>query len=564
MRVLLVGFLCVLGLMPFGALAQGGESIASFDVQAMVEPDRMVTVTETITYDFGSAERHGIFREIPVRYERNGATYRLRLDVGEVLMDGAAVPWEITDRSPLTLKIGDPDVTITGQHVYQISYRTDRALNFVEGAAELYWNVTGNGWEVPIREAAMRIEGPDGFIAANAETVCFVGVYGSTEESCDVETAGSRVSLTAHRVLQSGEGMTVAVRFPAGMIAEPTTQERVQQFVADNWTIAIPFVVLAGMLWLWFTRGREPKGRGTVVPQYAPPRGMTPAEMVSLRDQQVPTQVVTATLLDLARRGYFKIVFGEAKRLFKKEQTYTFVKQKEADANVNEAEKQLLDGLFRDGAEVTLEDLKGTFYKEVALFKKAVMKQLQAQKLFTAHPGRVRGLYMGAAFAIVLVSFWFLAVLATPLTFVMMLVSAIVVGVLGYFMPQKTKEGAVVLEEVQGFKWFLSVTEKDRLKFHNAPALKPAQFHQFLPAAVAFGVEEAWAKQFQGLDIPPPDYATGMPQWNAFLFASAMQDLNRSATQAAYTAPSSAGAGGSGFSGGGSGGGFGGGGGGSW
>lgn len=564
MRRLLVGLLCAVWFVPFAAFAQGNESITSFTVDATVEPNRMLTVTETIGYDFGSAERHGIFREIPVTYERSGATYRLRLTVTEVTMDGEAVPWKITDRSPLTIKIGDPDITITGRHVYRITYYTDRALNFFEGEGELYWNVTGNGWEVPIQNAAITVHGPAGFVATDTATVCFVGPYGSTEQGCRVQAADETVSLTSERALRPGEGMTVAVRFPAGLIAEPTVQDRISQLVRDNWTLAIPLVVFVAMFWQWWTRGREPKGKGTVVPHYAPPRGMSPAEMVSLRNQQVPTQAVTATLLDLARRGYLKVIFGEEKGLLKKTQTYTFVKQKEADSALSDAEAALFSGLFREGDEVALEDLKGSFYKDIALFKTAVMAQLQARHFFTGSPARVRGMYFSIAGALLFGSFWFLAMFATPLTFVMMLISSAFIAVFGYFMPQKTKEGAVVLEEVLGFKWFLSVTESDRLKFHNAPVLKPEQFHAFLPSAIAFGVETEWAEQFKGVDVPPPEYASGFHHWNTFLFVSAMHDLNQSAASTAYAAPSSAGAGGSGFSGGGVGGGGGGGGGGSW
>ncbi len=119
---------------------------------------------------------------------------------------------------------------------------------------------------------------------------------------------------------------------------------------------------------------------------------------------------------------------------------------------------------------------------------------------------------------------------------------------------------------MEGFKWFLSVTEKDRLAFHNAPKLKPEQFHAFLPAAIVFGVENQWAGQFKSLDVPPPDYATGavLTNCNALNFANSLGTLNTAAAASAYAAPASAGSGGSGFGGGAAGGGGGGGGGGSW
>jgi uncharacterized membrane protein len=480
-------------------------------------------------------------------------------------MDGGEVPWKVEDRSPLRIRIGDKDVTVSGRHVYTITYRTDRAINFFEGEAELYWNVTGNAWEVPIASAFIEIDGPQKPIA----TTCFVGAFGSTEEGCRESVANMEresIYLSSTRVLREGEGMTIAVRFPAGSIQEPTAVDLVTQFIMDNWMLGLPFVAFAVMFWLWFTRGREPKGKGTVVPHYTSPRGLSPAEMASLQKQQVPAHALTATILDLARRGYLHIEFGEKNGLLKNTPTYTFVKGKEADSSVNTAEAHVLSGLFQKGDRVEMKDLQGSFYTHISQFKTAVMASLQAKKFFGASPAVVRGTYIGVAFGIVVVLFWLLLPWITPITVAALVLSAVIIAAFGYLMPQKTKEGAVALEEVEGFKWFLSVTEKDRMKFHNAPAVKPAQFHQFLPAAVAFGVEKQWAEQFKGLDIPPPDYASGtvLNNWSTLYFISALHDFDRTAATSAYVPPSSAGSGGSGFSGGGSGGGFGGGGGGSW
>jgi uncharacterized membrane protein len=147
-----------------------------------------------------------------------------------------------------------------------------------------------------------------------------------------------------------------------------------------------------------------------------------------------------------------------------------------------------------------------------------------------------------------------------------MFLCAAIIGAFGWFMPRRTQEGAYVDEEVKGFKWFLSVTEKQRLAFTDAPERKPEQFHMFLSYAIAFGVEEKWAEQFAGIDIPAPDYVSGnvLMNWTAMNFVHDLNSLHQTAAASAFAAPSSAGGGGSGFSGGGSGGGGGGGGGGSW
>jgi uncharacterized membrane protein len=288
--------------------------------------------------------------------------------------------------------------------------------------------------------------------------------------------------------------------------------------------------------------------------------------MVALQMQEVPARAITATILDLARRGYLKIDFGEQKKLLGSTQTYTFIKVKEPDESLNSAEREVFDGLFDLSDTVELKELVGRFGKHVDLFKSFVFSLLKQQHLFEENPALIRGGYIGVAIALVVAVFWFVGSFVTTMTSAAIIISAGIIAGMGWFMPRATREGAIALEEIEGFKWFLAVTERDRLKFHNAPQVKPEQFHAFLPAAVAFGVEEQWAEQFKGLDVPPPSYATGsiLHNWMALNFVHDLSRMNTVAAASAFQPPSSAGKGGSGFSGGGSGGGFGGGGGGSW
>ncbi|MDP1845362.1 MAG: DUF2207 domain-containing protein [Candidatus Moranbacteria bacterium] len=146
------------------------------------------------------------------------------------------------------------------------------------------------------------------------------------------------------------------------------------------------------------------------------------------------------------------------------------------------------------------------------------------------------------------------------------IISGIIIFIFGWLMPAVTKKGAELKENILGFKDFLSVTETDRLKFHNAPEKTPESFEKFLPYAMVLGVEKEWSKQFEGIYNQQPNWyedSSGR-MFNAMILSSIVSDFSSSATAAMSSQPSSAAGGGSGFSGGGGGGGFGGGGGGSW
>lgn len=545
------------------------ESIRRFDVGAELRSDRTYVVTETIEYDFGGAQKHGIYRIIPVKYSRNGASYRLHLNVSASTMDGQPVEQQVTNEgSNIRIRLGSPDVYVTGVKTYVIRYSTDRAVNDFGEESEIYWNVTGDGWEVPIEASTFRLEGP----AVAIKSICFTGVYGSTEQDCTMASSSRIFTAETTRSLFPREGFTVAVRYPASSIAPLPFWKILWQMVIDNIWLMTPVLVFILMYGYWRKHGKDPAGRGTVIAHYEEPRKLPPALLAGLLEQEISQKAITATILDLARRGYLKVVVDgdpASKGWFAKKATYHFHKLP-ASEDVKELQKlspfelTILTGLFEGAEEVSLEDKKdGSFWKTIQTARHEAFDELKDKKLFHTNPAMVRGLWLGLAGAIAFASFFLMGFFGGLFIFAG-LVSALIIAAFGWQMPKKTPEGAVVAEEAEGLRLFLSVTERDRLDFTDAPERSPEQFARFLPAAIAFGVEEKWAKQFAGIDVKPPSYIqSNMDGWSALQLVS-MVDSMHSASTGMYHNPSSAGSGGSGFSGGGSGGGGGGGGGGSW
>jgi len=319
------------------------------------------------------------------------------------------------------------------------------------------------------------------------------------------------------------------------------------------------------MLYLWRVKGRDPK-LGTVIPLYEPPMKLPPAELVCAKEEcNVPLRATTAMILDLARRGFLHIKYsGETKYTFVETAKVKEMQSSPDMAGVTTAERILLTGLFEKGPEVDIGDLQvNAFYEDASAARAEVGKSVMALGFFDKNPNFVRVKFVGIGCALAFILIFFIASSAFGVAAAIM--TGIIVVVFGWFMPRRTDSGVKMLADIKGFEWFLTVTEKDRLEFHNAPSKTPEQFMEFLPYAVALGVEKEWAKQFEGMQIPPPDWAEGQgwSNLNAIAFASNISSLHSEASSG-YSAPSSSGSGGSGFSGGGSGGGGGGGGGGSW
>lgn len=537
--------------------AEGAEQITHFDVMATIGKDRKVIVEETIEYDFGDHERHGIYRYIPTGYDRNGAKFYLLLNVDSVTQDGKPANYEESSSlDTVNIKIGDADKYLTGKHTYVIRYTTKRALNEfpADDAIEWYWNVTGNGWDVPILASTLRMRGP----GEKKDAICFTGVYGSTEKACSIAQNKDVHEVRLTRPLEAHEGLTVAYRFPLSSVDPISTQDKIWFWLIDNAWAATPFVVFVIMYVIWFFKGRDPKGRGTIIAQYEEPRGMNALQMVGMLNESIPSRAVTALILDLARRGYLHVEYEGAKN-----KTMFLVKDREADGKMDDAETKLFAGIFAEGDRVDTSEGVDDLYQAVESARAYTMAYLKELGYYPQNPAVVRGLWYAAAFVVPIVLVMGGSVFFGPLMVVSGVVSGFIMLFFAHFMPRVTREGAVVREEILGFKKFLSVTEEKRLAFSDAPEKKPEQFARFLPAAVAFGVEKKWANQFADMQVPPPSYVHGYTNFNTDSFVKTVHAME-SDMAGSYTPPSSSGSGGSGFSGGGSGGGGGGGGGGSW
>ncbi len=572
-RVLLiiVIFTAALVFIPGAAHAQTSESVKNFYSTINVNQDGSFSVQEKIKYDFGDTDRHGIYRYLPYRYTRNGAAYNVRMEIQSVTKDGGSqVTYEKSRiNGNIMLKIGEPESTVTGIHDYEISYRVQRAINYFDDHEELYWNVTGNGWDVPIQKASVKIESPAAYSQGDLEPVCYTGVYGSTDQLCTVTiTSTGEADMETTGILDSQEGLSFVVAWEKGTIEKPSSGQQLSWFFSDNWPIGLPFIVLIVMFALWYTRGRDPKGKGTIIPIYEPPNGLRAMELGTIVDEKLDPKDISATIIQLAVGGYIKIREIEQKKLLGKKTDYELIKLKEPDTNLRDYEQMVMKGLFESGTTSTVSGLKNKFYKHLKDINKQVYQAVVTDGYFPMNPDKIRNSYRTVGVVLFVLLTIFGNGFENPLAFISLIISGTAIVLFAQAMPRRTKLGVETNEEIKGFKWFLSVTETERLKFHNAPAKSPQQFEQLLPYAMVLGVEKEWAKQFEGMYLTPPSWYEGHPgnAFGAWYLATILTSMNTTMNSAIVSRPGGrAGGGGSGFGGGGfSGGGFGGGGGGSW
>jgi len=553
------------------AAGQRSLAIERFDATISVERDASIQVTETITARF-TGSWNGIYRAIPFKYRTpQGFNWTLGLHlIGATdASSGQALRVETErERHYVKYKIWVPGAQ-DATHTIVLRYRATNGLRFFEEHDELYWNVTGDEWDVPIDAATAVVQLPSE--AGGVRAVAFNGPYGSTAQDATVDIQGTSIRVAMEGGLGFREGLTVVIGWNKGVVTEPTQTDRAVGFLSSNWPLAIPIPVFVILFAIWRRHGKDPRRRPIAV-QYEPPAELTPAETGTLLDHSVDMRDVTATLVDLAVRGYIKIEEREEKKLFGLISNRDYILHRLGGHHEGKElaihERRMLDGLFKThGTTVQLSDLENEFYSALPGIRTGVFDRLLAKGFYRARPDRVRaGWTIGGVIAAAFLGIGGAAVVAprfllAPLSFV---AAGLGVGVLalvfGSIMPARTVAGTRALEQVLGFEEFLRRVESDHLK--RVIIEQPELFDRYLPFAMAFGVENKWVKAFEGIYTEPPNWYVGSSggHFSPSRFSASLGQLSNAASSSLSSSPRSSG--GSGFSGGSSGGGGGGGGGG--
>ncbi len=530
----------------------GGIDMVSFDAQIVVDANAHVTVTETITGEF-QTPHHGIFRSIPYRYDVDGGSHVLPLQTLLVKKEGVTVPFTKTlGDGIIVLKIGDANVLVEGDFVYTITYEVDRAVLPRDDGAFFAWDAPGDGWEDAFETitASVTYSGDAMSIAQPLSGNCFVGEFGSTSMNCTSAELSDDYQTVS---FVSDVPMTAVVTFDPSAVVVPY-ESWPQAFWIDHGDVVfllLPVIVFLLMLRYWWRHGRDPKGRGVIIPEYEPPKGLGPAEVGAVHDGVVNKGDVVAMIVDLAVRGYIVIEDKGGK--------FSLVKTAKTAEGLRDYEAAFMTTTF--GTDTTV-DLSAKVKKFGTAWKAASAElyvRLQTEKLFIWNPDTVRTMFMILAFGVFMLT-WFIApnISDEPmLPFVAGISTALIVLVFGFAMPRRTVHGVKTWEHIQGYKLFLHTAERYRLQWQE----KEGIFEKYLPYALALGVADGWVKALgPTLTQPPQWYHGNWSTWNALYFMRSMNSFSSAMERSYATATASSRSGGGGFSGGG----FGGGGGGGW
>lgn len=592
-RFFVVTAVLLVFLVPVSVSAGEGWVIRDFDSLITIRQDGIVQIEETISADFLNFQKHGIYRTIPYIYQNSdGSREYTEISVQSVTWNGASEPYSTsTSNGNLVIQIGNANVLITGAQTYRIAYTAKGILRSFDAYDELYWNVMGNGWPVPIDRSTATIILPQNGIV---QISCYAGQSGSTASCASKEQSGTMARF-AQGSLRENEGLTVAVGYLKGMVpilsvAQPLTAEHIILTPAGliGFVVALVFGLIL-IIRVWWKRGRDiwwqrkslydPDQKETIMPlggyetivaEYDPPDKLPPGILGLIKDETADTVDISATIVDCAVRGYLTINKITAKSFIFSTTDYELKKTKEPDNTLFSYERLVLDSLFKSATTIKLSSIKYKFNTKLGAIKKVLYAEGTSRGYFTGNPQSVRLRYGIASLLFPALGLVFLF-LAFGMQFSLVFRSAIAGAGLGFMllfpiaflfalkaMPQRTAQGRELYRSVRGYRLFLENVEKYRQQFFE----KENMFNTVLPYAIMFGLtaQLANALKVMGYVPPQPVWFVGVGPFDIISFSNSIDSFASTLATSIASAPRGSGSGGGGFSGGG----FGGGGGGSW
>ncbi len=633
------------------AAVPAADRMGSFAATVELDRAGGILVTETISYAFDTSQapRRGILRAITVRQRVADRADVFRAyaisQISASSPSGAAADVTPEDRGGVVvIRIGNPNRTVRASETYVLRYHLAHVANPIadQATAELYYNVFKDD-QVPKTSVEVQVSGP----AAATDVRCW---RGPGSAPCQRADSGSPARFSAPN-LGIDEDLTIAAQYPRaafGDLAPDLRRGTVEggQLMDETPAKALVFATLAGgllapllafggMAALVATRGRDewyagltpgltpgatqrlsrpgaaasgipeipgpdpgtglvtdaPVTRtqpGTFAVQFTPPAGVQPGLVGTIVDESADTVDVSASVVDLAVRGYLRIEEIDSGGTFRRtEWQLTALQPDPATAGppLRPYEEALLAGLFRDGSPVVLSQLKNHFAQTLASVKSLMYDEALQRQWFRRSPDSARNGWRALGFLLIglggAVAFFYgrssglndlAAGLSLPFGSGWVLglgvaLAGFIVQLFGGRMAAKTAEGSAVLAQSMGFRRYLETAEAGQIRWEEAQEI----FSRFLPYAIVFGVAERWAGVFQ--QVAASAAAAGqvvvMPDWYIYHgttfpdFGSITSAVDSFATAASGTfaaTPGSSGGsafgsgGGGGFSGGGVGG----------
>ncbi|MGD8534759.1 MAG: DUF2207 domain-containing protein [Candidatus Aminicenantes bacterium] len=417
-------------------------------IEINIARDGSFTVDEYRTYDFQGSFSWALLT-IHLRVIRNGYSTNLSIEDFKIFDErGRPMRTESSRRGDMFEAKWYYSAS-NEQRTFHFQYRLRGGIISYPEVSELYWPVIGSGWDKPTKFASVIVHLPEP--VANKEDIL---VYGHGPLSGVAEIVDRKTTRFTASNIRAGQFMEIRMVWPAGLVSGVSssrhTRESIKQeearFVQETidrarraqeeaaqrrktqsrllyiwlaWMVAAPLIWLPFYVRFWKKVGKD--YRFDDIPEYYRelPSDLSPAlvEVLLREGRDITPRSFTATLFDLARRGYIELddKLVEKRRLFGTKQVYettvTLKKNFMDDSELHSFEHALLHHLFvtvgeqypKNGAKIKLKELEDYLEKKAKDFQKwyrgwmkSVRRESKTLEFIEPASSRMRTIFLAA------------------------------------------------------------------------------------------------------------------------------------------------------------------------
>ena len=513
-------------------------------------------------------QNHGIERAIPTIYDNHPVNPNIIRVTNEKGIDIEYTTYKSNDN--LVVKIGSDKKFVYGKNTYNIEYGLSDVTKSYPAGDEFYWDTNGTQWKQAFNSNTSRLH-IDSKLIQNftGQVDCYSGPVGSNLKNCTANIDSSNdnkiITISSTLALEAGENITMVVSFKsetfASYISPPLSFNQkifygIIIVILALWYLIIPICLFIWSFSRWKKFGRDAKTNTAIVPQYLAPKNISIIEADIIKNSTMSNKAITATIIDLAVRHYWRIF-----DLDNNDYEIEIIKD---TSDLLESEKAIVKIIFTDnflvGSKIKLNNEKNLYSQTQIIANDCYIQSIVDGYMIDTRKIQKKVNLFGV-----------LLIILSILTLnIIGFFSAIAMMMFARNMPALSNKGIELKTYLGGLNMYMKVAEQDRIKLlqgANTAEIDSKQliilYEKLLPYAILYGIDKSWTEQLSHLYIDQaPTWFNGNNQrFNSIMFAGAINSFN-STTSNSFAPPTNSGD--SGFSGGSSGGGGGGGGGGGW
>jgi uncharacterized membrane protein YgcG len=498
-----------------------------YDVTLNVQTNSDILIEEIQEIEFtGGAFRFG-FAAIPL----DRAEDITDISVSE-LIDGAEQPYtpDSTGDYGFIAAVNEGNLEITwyfpptrnSRHTYILRYRVIGGLRIYEGGDQVWWKAIPGDHNFPIRSATATVRLPQTF----PKNELVVESYGAPVTNISYTDRGAVVFKAQD--IPPGQELEVRVQFPHGVVqgnppAWQAADDRRQRWgpVVGLFSGVLGLALLiggpVGIYLLWHSRGRDVET--PVVAEYIsePPNDLPAAIVGALVDEHAETKDIIAGILDLAQRGAIRMEEQQkdARGGFGVSREFIFYLEDASRAKYPH-EQRLLARIFGKDQERRLRDLHQKFYTTIPELQSQLYHEVVEKGFFPRSPESTRqtwtfisifGLIVSGLASFCLLTLFGDYSMAVACPGLALVTTMIALWAVSRHMPRKTPQGVEEAAKWLAFKNYLQNIEQ----YADLETVKD-KFEQYLPYAMAFGLEKRLIHKFSAVNTPAPHWwGPGLP-----------------------------------------------------